>query len=113
MNELIRWETDTGPIVVEVSDDEPGFESIARRPGEVIHDAQDKFESALISLRGAARSALEIFRDDVLKPDGVDIEFGVKLNATAGAVIAKSTVEGHLVVKLRWERGTGGSATAG
>jgi hypothetical protein len=112
VNELVRWQTGAGPIVVEVDDDEPGFESIARNPGEVIHDVQGRFEDALVTLRGAARSALTVFRDDVLDPDGVEIEFGVKLNATAGAVIAKSTMEGHLVVKLTWARGSDGGAVS-
>jgi hypothetical protein len=35
----------------------------------------------------------------------VEIEFGVKLTAEAGALIAKSAVEGHLVVKLSWSPG--------
>jgi len=30
------------------------------------------------------------------------VEFGVRLTAEAGAVIAKSSVEGHLTVKLTW-----------
>ena len=33
-----------------------------------------------------------------------EIEFGVKLNAAAGAVIAKTSAEGHLTVKLTWSR---------
>lgn len=43
-----------------------------------------------------------MFRDGSLRPDSVEIEFGVKLTAEAGALIAKSSVEGHLVVKLSW-----------
>ncbi|MDQ1029514.1 hypothetical protein QF035_007096 [Streptomyces umbrinus] len=44
----------------------------------------------------------------------MEIEFGVKLTAEAGALIAKSAVEGHLVVKLSWSPdgssgGSGGS----
>jgi len=31
-------------------------------------------------------------------------EFGVKFNATAGAVIAKTSAEGHLTVTLTWSR---------
>jgi hypothetical protein len=41
-----------------------------------------------------------------LRPDGIEVEFGVKLNAEAGAVIAKSAVEGHFTVKLSWDRGS-------
>jgi len=33
-------------------------------------------------------SALKTFRAEVLDPDGVEVAFGVKFNAEAGAVIA-------------------------
>ena len=39
----------------------------------------------------------------------MEIEFGVKLTAEAGALIAKSAVEGHLVVKLSWSPGGSGA----
>jgi hypothetical protein len=106
VRELLRWQTDHGPVVVEVDDEDAGFESIARAPGEVVHDVKGRFEDALASVRGAAESALSTFRDGALRPDEVAIEFGVKLNAAAGAVIAKTSVEGHLVVKLKWARET-------
>ncbi|MFE2032629.1 CU044_2847 family protein [Streptomyces scopuliridis] len=55
-----------------------------------------------------------MFRDGSLKPDGVELEFGVKLMAEAGAVIAKTSAEGHMTVKLSWNPGTTGeSSTTG
>lgn len=107
VTELLRWQTDHGPVVVEVDEQDAGFEAIRRSPDEVIHDAAGKFEDALANVRAAVVSALGTFRDDSLKPDDVEIEFGVKLNAEAGAVIAKTSLEGHLAVKLRWAREPG------
>lgn len=94
-------------MVVEVDERDAGFESIKRGPKQIVHDVNQRFEDALASVREAALPALRSFRDEALQPDEVEIEFGVKLNATAGAVIAKSTVEGHLVVKLKWTREPG------
>uniref|UniRef100_UPI000B29EAC9 CU044_2847 family protein n=1 Tax=Streptomyces phaeochromogenes TaxID=1923 RepID=UPI000B29EAC9 len=72
------------------------------------------FEGSLEGVRAAAESALRVFRDGSLKPDTVEIEFGVKLTAEAGALIAKSAVEGHLVVKLSWSpSGSGASDGSG
>jgi NTP-dependent ternary system trypsin peptidase co-occuring protein len=102
VNELVRWETADGAVVVEVDSREPGFQSIARSPGQVIHDVKGRFDDALANVRDAAVSALKTFRDEALDPDGVEIEFGVKFNAEAGAVIAKCSTEGHLLVKLTW-----------
>src|SRR5690606_4505655 len=81
----------------------PGFQSVSRT-GQLIHDASGKFEDAFRNVRDAAESALASLRGGDLDPDAVELEFGVKLNAAAGAVIAKTSVEGHLKVKLTWGR---------
>jgi Trypsin-co-occurring domain 1 len=104
VNELVRWETEDGPIVVEVSTRDPGFSSVSRKPGEVIADAHQHFEEAMARVRAAAVSALRTFRDESLNPDEVCLEFGIKLNAAAGAVIASTSAEGHLAVTLTWTR---------
>ncbi len=36
------------------------------------------------------------------KPDEVEIEIGFKFSAEAGIVIASSSTEGHITVKLKW-----------
>lgn len=102
VNELVRWKTADGTVVVEVDSREPGFQSISRTPGQAIYDVKGRFEDALENVRDAAVAALKTFRDKVLDPDGVEIEFGVKFNVEAGAVIAKTSAEGHLAVKLTW-----------
>ncbi len=86
-----------------------GFQSVSRKPGEVIADVATRFDDALENVRKAAVSALKKFRDDSLAPASVEIEFGVKFNAEAGAVIARTSAEGHLTVKLTWPPATGTS----
>ncbi|KAB2341280.1 CU044_2847 family protein [Actinomadura rudentiformis] len=102
MDELVRWQTDQGPVIVEVDTREPGFQSVSRPDHGFIIDAAERLESALDHVRGAAESALRSIRDGKLNPDMIELEFGVKLNASAGAVIAKTAGEGHLKVKLTW-----------
>ncbi|MEU1194975.1 CU044_2847 family protein [Streptomyces sp. NPDC005813] len=111
MDGLVEFKTDEGAlVVVEGVDDERGSRLVARDDGTV--QAARTFEGSLEGVRAAARSALRVFRDG-LNPDAVEIEFGVKLTAEAGALIAKSAVEGHLVVKLSWSPGqSGGSGSA-
>ncbi|MEV4671889.1 MULTISPECIES: CU044_2847 family protein [Actinomadura] len=101
MNELVRWQTEHGTIIVESDDREPGFASVSRS-GEIFRDAAGRFEEAFQNVREAAQSALAALRGGDLNPDAVELEFGVKLNAAAGAVIAKTSVEGHLKVKMTW-----------
>jgi hypothetical protein len=108
---LVEFKTDSGATVVVAMDDrEPGVRLVAR--DNALAQAGQSFDSALQGIHTAAESALRVFRDGRLKPDSVEIEFGVKLTAEAGAVIAKTAVEGHLVVKLSWTPGEHGT-TAG
>jgi hypothetical protein len=101
MTELLRFATANGGfVVVEADADEPGVQRASRQGG--IIDVKRRFEDSLADVRNAADSALAVFRSGSLRPDGVEIEFGVRLNAEAGAVIAKAAVEGHLMVRLTW-----------
>ncbi|WWQ68970.1 CU044_2847 family protein [Streptomyces sp. Q6] len=114
MDGLVEFKVDgTGtPILFEVAgDEETGARMVARGGGPV--QATATFETALDSVRSAAQSALRVLRDGPLSPDGVEIEFGVKLSAEAGAFITKGTAEGHLVVKLSWSRETPQDPAAG
>lgn len=107
--ELLRFETDGAyDLIVEVDADDAGYRPVGR--GEAIAEARKRFEAALGSVRDAADRALQTFRDGTLKPDGIEIEFGVKFNAEAGAVLAKTAAEGHLVVKLTWSPGSQSAA---
>jgi hypothetical protein len=103
MSELMRFQTDSGSVVVEIGEDEPGFELVDR--DSVIADTKKKLESAFADVRDGAEAALRVFRGGSLNPDAVEVEFGVKLNAEAGAIIAKTSVEGHFQVKLAWTSG--------
>ncbi|MER8182800.1 CU044_2847 family protein [Kitasatospora sp. NPDC094015] len=87
-----------------------GMEPVGRGTDAAVHQATAGFEQALDGVRAAARSALAVFRDDSLRPDGVEIEFGVRLTAEAGALIARTGGEAHLTVRLTWGSGSSGAA---
>ncbi|USQ88143.1 hypothetical protein NFX46_33020 [Streptomyces phaeoluteigriseus] len=102
MAAVVEFTTDDGAVVAveSVEEQRPGSRLVARGDGTV--RAARTFEGALEGVRSAAESALRVFRDGALRPDGVEIEFGVKLAAETGAIIAKGTAEGHLIVRLTW-----------
>ncbi|MEU4979544.1 CU044_2847 family protein [Streptomyces sp. NPDC021969] len=101
MDGLVEFKTEDGVrVVVEGVEDEDGARLVSRGDGPA--RAARTFEDSLDGVRAAAASALRVFRDGSLKPDAVELEFGVKLSAEAGAVIAKGSAEGHLVVRLSW-----------
>jgi hypothetical protein len=102
MSALMRFETAEGAeVVVEVDRVPPGAKLVARG-GNRLAEAGETFDGALQGIRSAADAALRVFRDGALRPDGVELEFGVKLTGEAGAVIAKTSMEGHITVKLSW-----------
>ncbi|MFE9607460.1 CU044_2847 family protein [Streptomyces sp. NPDC006012] len=103
MARLVEFETADGAVVVVETNDAgpPGTRLVARGDGPAATTARS-FEQALTGVRAAAQSALRIFRDGALRPDSVELEFGVKLTTEAHAVIAKGTAEGQLVVRLNW-----------
>jgi hypothetical protein len=102
MAALMEFTTDGGAtVMVEVDRHAPGAQLVSRGENSLARACRT-FDSALEGIRSAAESALAVFRNGDLKPDGVELEFGVKITAEAGAVIAKSAVEGHLIVKLSW-----------
>lgn len=103
MQEMARFVLeDGGGVVVEV-DPVPHTTRVSRRD-DLIADARVSFEKALESIRDAAAAALGQLRSMSRQPDEVELKFAVKLSATAGAVIAKTAVDGQFEVKLKWVR---------
>ncbi len=110
MTELVQFTLrDGGAILVEVDKPTTGIGTVDRRDRDgVVRNLQETFERRLADVRRAAGSALDIFREglqpDEIKPEEIKLIFGVKLTAEAGAVIARTGVEGHLVVEMKWKK---------
>ncbi|MEU6675838.1 CU044_2847 family protein [Streptomyces sp. NPDC046925] len=102
MDDLVEFTTDDGTPVVMADVDDMHGSRLVSRGGDGPARAVRTFEDSLAGARAAAESALRVFRDGSLRPDSVEIEFGVRMSAEAGAVIVKGTAEGHLVVRLAW-----------
>lgn len=118
MQGLLRWQTEDGPVIVEVDLDEgarDGFRSVALpkfRRGEIV-DVPGRLEGALDHARVAAKSALRAFRHPSMGADEISLEFGIKLNAEAGAVVARTSAEAHMTVRVNWKRHAGGTCDGG
>jgi hypothetical protein len=100
MTEAVRFQLEDGStVLVEAADDDFGVERVSRATDGVV-EATERLEQALGSVRDAAKASIEALR--TLSPQKVELEFGVKLNAEAGALIARTAAEGHFVVKVTW-----------
>jgi hypothetical protein len=100
--DLIAFPLEGGGTVVVEMRPEPSVARVAL--GDRVRAVGITFEEALTGVRGAAAAALGTFTHMDVKPDEVKITFGIKLDAEAGALIARTGVEGHLDVSLTWRR---------
>lgn len=108
MDTVVRYQVGDGSsVLVEVDEDTYGVEEVARTSAGVV-EAGQRLESALASVRDAARATLDTLTK--LSPDRVEVEFGIKLAGEAGAMIAKASAEGHFTVKLSWSPSSGGES---
>jgi hypothetical protein len=100
--ELVQFDLANGAAVVAELDVPPGTSRVSR--DGMLAKATGTLEDALTKVRDAAAAALSQFQDMTRQPDDVEIKFGVKLDAQAGAVIAKTGVQGHFEIKVTWKR---------
>jgi hypothetical protein len=107
VSELVRFDAGNGEwLLVETDDDAVGLDRVGRRDADGVVSASTRLEEAVAQVKPAIRSVLATLRE--LEPDQHEIEFGIKLSAEAGVVIAKTAVEGHFTVKMSWRGGSAG-----
>jgi hypothetical protein len=99
MTEVLRYEVGSGTVLVEVDENGYGVDHPARNEQGIL-DTGRRLEDALAGVRPAAAAVADAVRE--LAAEQLEIEFGVKLAGSAGAVIAKSSREGHFVVRMSW-----------
>lgn len=107
LKRLIEFLQEDGTqLVIEVDEPLPdGGVVRAARPGEVVQRASQTFEAALSRIKPMASGIVSTLQDLAQRPDEIQVEFGVKLSANAGAVLAAAGVEGNYRVTVIWKKG--------
>jgi Trypsin-co-occurring domain 1 len=94
---------DGGSVVVEVADDGTDVQRIGReRPA--VQDAAETLQQALSRVRPAVDAVLDTVRGMAERPDRVTLEFGIRLSAEAGVVVARAATEANFTVSVEWSR---------
>lgn len=93
-DDVIKIEIDTTPKQGEVE---------AVRPREIAEHAQDAFDQAMHAAQASAEKFIQMVKNLSQKPSKVEIEFGLKLDAEVGAMVAKASTDAHYKVTLSWE----------
>ena len=98
-----RLQENGNAILVEVDvPEEPGMVPAASRG--LKEKAQTTFEEALSKVRPAAETVLHQLRKIHQSLDEIQVKFGLKLSAEAGAFIAAAGMEANYKITLTWKR---------
>ncbi len=99
---------DGTPFLIEIEEAKSNSLERISRVGidEQIVQAKQSFEKALDQVAPVASAALNRIRRGLTTPaDEVELKFGVKLTAEAGAIIASVGGEVNFEVTLKWKQG--------
>ena len=99
MTAILAFDTAEGDsIKIEVDDPRGGPRPVSR-DGQVV-EAGRRLEDVLDQARPTVRAVLAAVGG--LAADEREIEFGIKLTAEAGVLVAKTAVEGNFILRLKW-----------
>jgi hypothetical protein len=105
MKRLVEFPLEEGgSIFVEVESTSVDQLIPASLPGDVAAKVALTLESALDKVQPAAKAIISKLRGLVDPPDEVSVEFGIKMSASAGAVLASADAEANFKVNLTWRR---------
>lgn len=86
----------------------PGLKDVTSKPAALAERSIDALDAAMASIHEIAGRITTTINDLARKPEEAEVEFGLKLDAEAGALIAKTRMEAHIVVTLKWSRDKSG-----
>jgi hypothetical protein len=83
---------------------EPGMRQVSITQFDLPQKSAEAVNKAMESIRQMAQRTILTIDALTNKPSLVELEFGIKLSTQAGALIAKTSGEGNIKVKLVWQR---------
>ncbi|MCK4856620.1 MAG: hypothetical protein KAT58_01495 [candidate division Zixibacteria bacterium] len=107
MKQLIEFPLEDGStILVEVDEPESagGTARVARRGDKIVEKANQSFETALDKVKPTANAVIAKLRGLYDPPDEISVEFGIKLSAETGVVLAAAGMEANFKVTLKWQK---------
>jgi hypothetical protein len=101
---LVEFRTNSGDVVV-VEVDELVLDESDRvsKTWERVVEATETFEQAIAKVKPIAESIITELRNLSEAPSEVSVKFGIKMSASAGAIVAAAGVEANYEVSLTWK----------
>ena len=106
MKHIVEFPMENGEVLL-VEVDDPMASGTTLRGGhgtDMVERAQLTYEQAVDKIRPAAESIVERMRHIAEPPDVISVEFGIKLNANIGAILASTSAEAQFTLTLTWNR---------
>ncbi|QXE33251.1 hypothetical protein KQY30_02025 [Streptomyces sp. GMY02] len=81
-----------------------GIDRVGRgAASDIVRGSAQTLQEALAHIRPAVEAVADSIQGLASRPDTVSLEFGIKLSAEAGVVVAKAASEANFVVRLEWD----------
>ncbi|MBD1919892.1 hypothetical protein H6F77_02005 [Microcoleus sp. FACHB-831] len=109
---IVEFELESGEsIFVEVKDTEQTDGRIGLGD-DLIEKAHGTFESALEKVKPVANTIINKLRNLNQPADEVEVKFGLKMTAQAGAIVAGFSGDANYEITLKWKRDSKNGGTA-
>lgn len=93
-----------GTVRVETDEPQPKGPQVVSRGDQVVAKASETFEAALSGIRPIAEGIVAQTAGLASAPRTVEASFGIKLSGEMGVLLASTTAEANIQIKLTWER---------
>ena len=108
MSRLIEFPLDsTGQATVFVEADEtvpPQGQMRVSVGGAVAERASQAFDAALSGVKPIAAAVMRQLTDAAAGANEISVDFGIKLTANAGVIVAGTSAEGNCKISIKWSR---------
>jgi hypothetical protein len=94
---------ETGPVILVEFSDRPGLRPVALTASDAVRRSSEALNETMTVIREMADRVHRTVESMAKRPSHVQVAFGVKFDAEAGAVIAKLGIEGSVTVTLAWD----------
>ncbi|MFD7130878.1 CU044_2847 family protein [Streptomyces sp. NPDC059894] len=107
LGESVLVEVDSVPAESDLDDVFDGVRTRQSVADRVVRTARDVYDDGLDLARRCAVQAAQRIGEfgEGLKPDEVELQLAIRLDAELGAVLVKSKAEAQLQVTFRWKPG--------
>jgi hypothetical protein len=95
-----------GVVLIEFADDDDGVSYLSKSDDadNLAARSVKALESAMGTISAVAEKVQATFADLPGRPDQAEVEFSLTFKGEAGALIAKTSAEAGLKVKLTWKK---------